>query len=81
MVRATLQVVNAGVQGALDEFVNKWVGKEVDRLLEGQGHMEMHSNVQRALEEAGQNLRRLINNLADLVQHFAADSPVTVTLV
>ena len=81
MVRATLQVVNAGLQGAWDEFVNSWVGKEVDRLLEGQGHMEMHSNLQRVLEEAGQNLRRLINNLADLVQHFAADSPVTNTLV
>ena len=76
-----LQGVDAGVQGALDEFVNKWVGKEVDRLLEGQGHMEMHSNVQRALEEAGQNLRKLINNIADLVQHFATDSSVTVTLV
>ena len=76
-----LQVVNAGVLGALDEFVNKWVEQEVERLLEGQGHMEMHINLQRALEEAGQNLRRLINNLADLVQHFAADSPVTNTLV
>ena len=81
VVRATLQVVNAGVQGALDEFVRSWVGQEVDRLSEGMGHMEMHMNVQRALEEAGQNLRRLITNIADLVQHFAADSPVTVTLV
>ena len=81
VVMATLQVVNAGVQVALDEFVRSWVGQEVDRLSEGMEHMEMHSNMHRMLEEAGQNLRRLINNLVDLVQHFAADSPVTVTSV
>ena len=72
----TSQVVNAGVQRALDEFVNSWVGKEVQRL------MGMHTNtsMQRVLEDAGHNLRELVNSLTDLVQHFVADSPVTVTL-
>ena len=77
MVRATLQVVNAGVQRALDEFVNNWVGKEVERLLGAR----TDTSLQRVLEDAGQNLRMLINHLADLVQHFVADSPVTVSLV
>ena len=79
VVMTILQVVNAGVQGALDEFVNKWVEKEVERLLEG--HLGTHADMHRALAAAGQNLRMLINNLVDLVQHFVADSPATVSLV
>ena len=74
---AILQVVNAGVQRALDEFVNAWVGKEVERLL----GMHPNTSIQRVLEDASHNLRELVNSLADLIQHFAADSPVTVTLV
>ena len=73
----TLQVVNAGVQRALDEFVNAWVGKEVERLL----GMHPNASIQRVLEDAGNNLRELVNSLTDLIQHFVADSPVTVTLV
>ena len=74
---AILQVVNAGVQRALDEFVNAWVGKEVERLL----GMHPNASIQRVLEDAGNNLRELVNSLTDLIQHFVADSPVTVTLV
>ena len=74
---ATLQVVNAGMQRALDEFVNAWVGKEVERLL----GMHPNASIQGVLEDAGHNLRELVNSLADLIQHFATDSPVTVTLV
>ena len=73
---AILQVVNAGVQRALDEFVNAWVGKEVERLL----GMHPNASIQRVLEDAGNNLRELVNSLTDLIQHFVADSPVTVTL-
>ena len=73
----TLQVVNAGVQRALDEFVNAWVGKEVERLL----GMHPNASIQRVLEDASHNLRELVNSLTDLIQHFVADSPVTVTLV
>ena len=71
-----LQVVNAGVQRALDEFVNAWVGKEVERLL----GMHPNASIQRVLEDASHNLRELVNSLTDLIQHFVADSPVTVTL-
>ena len=74
---ATFQVVNTGVQRALDEFVNNWVGKEVERLV------GLHTtSMQRVLEDAGHNLRELVNSLTDLVQHFVADSPdVTVSFV
>ena len=75
MVLATFQVVNTGVQRALDEFVNNWVGKEVERLV----GLHTWSSMQRVLEDAGQNLRVLVDQLADLIQHFVADSPVTVS--
>ena len=73
-----LQVVNSGIQAALDEFVNKWVMKEKERLLESNTYMSM----QRVLQEAGHNLGTLVDNLIELVLHFAdaSGSPVTVSL-
>ena len=70
-----LQVVNTGIQAALDEFVNKWVMKEKERLLETNTYMSM----QRVLQEAGHNLGTLVDNLIELVLHFAdpSGSPVT----
>ena len=72
-----LQVVNTGIQAALDEFVNKWVMKEKERLLETNTYMSM----QRVLQEAGHNLGILVDNLIELVLHFAdaSGSPVTVS--
>ena len=72
-----LQVVNTGIQAALDEFVNKWVMKEKERLLETNTYMSM----QRVLQEAGHNLGTLVDNLIELVIHFAdaSGSPVTVS--
>ena len=72
-----LQVVNTGIQAALDEFVNKWVMKEKERLLETNTYMSM----QRALQEAGHNLGTLVDNLIELVLHFAdpSGSPVSVS--
>ena len=72
-----LQVVNTGIQAALDEFVNKWVMKEKERLLETNTYMSM----QRVLQEAGHNLGTLVDNLIELVLHFAdaSGSPVTVS--
>ena len=72
-----LQVVNTGIQAALDEFVNNWVMKEKERLLETNTYMSM----QRVLQEAGHNLGTLVDNLIELVLHFAdaSGSPVTVS--
>ena len=72
-----LQVVNTGIQAALDEFVNKWVMKEKELLLETNTYMSM----QRVLQEAGHNLGTLVDNLIELVLHFAdaSGSPVTVS--
>ena len=72
-----LQVVNTGIQAALDEFVNKWVMKEKERLLETNTYMSM----QRVLQEAGHNLGTLVDNLIELVLHFAdpSGSPVSVS--
>ena len=68
------------MQRALDEFVNDWVGKEVNRLLDQSGmQIITRMQLQRVLEEAGHNLRGLIDSLTDLVQHFAAGSPVSVS--
>ena len=72
-----LQVVNTGIQAALDEFVNNWVMKEKERLLQSNTYMSM----QRVLQEAGHNLGTLVDNLIELVLHFAdaSGSPVTVS--
>ena len=72
-----LQVVNTGIQAALDEFVNEWVMKEKERLLEANTYMSM----QRAQQEAGHNLGTLVDNLIEFVLHFAdaSGSPVTVS--
>ena len=69
--------MNSGIQAALDEFVNKWVMKEMELLLETNTYMSM----QRVLQEAGHNLGTLVDNLIELVLHFAdaSGSPVTVS--
>ena len=70
------QVVNTGIQAALDEFVNKWVMKEKERLLETNTYMSM----QRVLQEAGHNLGTMVDNLIELVLHFADASGSFVTV-
>ena len=59
------------VKEAMDEFATKWLEEEIRRLL---GNTSDDTMVQTLLELEGtcQNLRMLLENLADLVGHFVS---------
>ena len=67
-----MQVVNGCVKEALDEFVMKWVEEDIHRLLGNNPEDIPEATMQTLLEGTGQNLRMLVENVADLVHHFVA---------
>ena len=68
-----MQVVNVCVKEALDEFAQKWVEEDILRLL-GNNPEDItdDATMQTLLEGTGQNLRKLVENVADLVGHFVS---------
>ena len=68
----SVQVVNAAVKEALDEFVMKWVEEDIHRLLGSNPEDIPDATMQTLLEGTGQNLRMLVENVADLVHHFVS---------
>ena len=66
----SVQVVNAAVKEALDEFVMKWVAEDIQRLLGSSPEAITGATMQTSLEATGQNLWNLCEKLAELVLHF-----------
>ena len=60
--------MNAGAKEALDEFVMKWVQEDIHRLLGN--NPEGIATLQTLLEGTGQNLRVLVEKVAELALHF-----------
>ena len=66
----SVQVVNAAVKEALDEFVMKWVAEDIQRLLGSNPEAITDATMQTLLEGTGQNLRVLVEKVAELALHF-----------
>ena len=62
-------MVKAGVH-ALDEFEEKWVAEEIQRVLENNPEDITDATMQTLLESTGQNLRVLVEKVAELALHF-----------
>ena len=62
-----LQVVNAGVKEAVNEFLSTWQEERLRDIL----HALASPNWEDAIETTGANLSLLIMNIMDLVSHFA----------
>ena len=68
-----MQVVNGCVKEALDEFAMKWVEEDILRLLGNNTEDLLDEATMQALQEGtGQNLKTLVENVADLVGHFVS---------
>ena len=68
-----MQVVNGCVKEALDEFAMKWVEEDILRLLGNNPEDLLDEATMQALQEGtGQNLKTLVENVADLVGHFVS---------
>ena len=55
---------------ALDEFEEKWVAEEIQRVLENNPEDITDATMQTLLESTGQNLRVLVEKVAELALHF-----------
>ena len=55
---------------ALDEFVMKWVQEDIHRLLGNNPEAITDATMQTLLEGTGQNLRVLVEKVAELAIHF-----------